>query len=78
MLNKYSPSLNTFYLAQFFARYAAAGSMPDDARDVSDDVFQVYASDPPENMMRIAGEDGYPCWAEIPGSDGSPENSDSE
>ncbi|EAQ3439780.1 hypothetical protein I5643_004078 [Salmonella enterica] len=67
MLNKYSPSLNTFYLAQFFERYEVADSMPDDAFEVSDEVFALYTADPPEGMTRVAGTDNLPCWAEIPG-----------
>jgi len=67
MLNKYSPSLNTFYLAHFFERYEAVGSMPDDAFDVSEEIFALYTGDPPEGMTRIVGADNLPCWTEIPG-----------
>ncbi|EEZ9630596.1 tail fiber assembly protein [Escherichia coli] len=65
MLNKYSPSLNTFFLAGFMRRYEQAGTLPSDSIDISDEVFNEYAGEPPEGMMRVAGKDGLPTWAEI-------------
>ncbi|HDT1382955.1 TPA: hypothetical protein QHQ63_003893 [Klebsiella aerogenes] len=66
MDNKYSPSLNTFFLAEFMQRYEQAGTLPDDATDVSEEVFNEFSGEPPEGMMRVAGADGLPSWADLP------------
>lgn len=65
MSAKYSPSLNTFFLAEFMSRYEQAGTLPDDAIDVSEATFYEYSAEPPEGMMRKAGIDGMPLWGEI-------------
>lgn len=68
MGNKYSPSLNTFFLAEFMSRYEQAGTLPDDATEVSEEVFIEFSGEPPEGMMRVAGTDGLPSWADLPDS----------
>lgn len=65
MQNKYSPSMNTFFMAEFMRRYEQAGTLPDDAVDVSEEVFNEFAGEPPEGMMRVAGSNGLPAWSEI-------------
>ncbi len=65
MLNKYSPSMNTFFLAEFMLRYEQSETLPEDTIDVSDEIFNEYADVPPEGMMRVAGSDGLPAWSEI-------------
>lgn len=65
MQNKYSPSMNTFFMAEFMRRYEQAGTLPDDAIEIPDEVFKEYAGEPPDGMMRVAGSDGLPAWAEI-------------
>lgn len=65
MQNKYSPSMNTFFLAEFMRRYEQAGTLPNDAIEIPGEVFNEYAGEPPDGMMRVAGSDGLPAWAEI-------------
>ncbi|MEY0170139.1 tail fiber assembly protein [Providencia rettgeri] len=63
----YSATMNAFYLVSMKQNYIDAGSFPDDAKEIEDDIFQQFsASVPPEGKMRIAGEDGLPAWADIP------------
>ncbi|MEY0278604.1 tail fiber assembly protein [Providencia rettgeri] len=63
----YSATMNAFYLVSMKQNYINAGSFPDDAKEIEDDIFQQFsASVPPEGKMRIAGEDGLPAWADIP------------
>lgn len=66
MQNKYSPSLNTFFLAEFMPRYEGAGTLPDDAISVTDDIYAEFSGDPPEGYVRTAGSDGFPIWAKVP------------
>lgn len=65
MTNKYSPSLNTFFLAEFMPRYEHSGTLPEDIIEVPDDIFDEYFGEPPEGMMRIAGSDGLPTWTAV-------------
>lgn len=65
MQNKYSPSMNTFFLAEFMHRYELAGTLPEDAIEVSDEVLNEYTIVPPKGIVRIAGSDGLPAWSEI-------------
>lgn len=63
----YSAKTNAFYPTSMENDYINAGSFPDDAKEIADDVFQQFsASVPPEGKMRIAGEDGLPTWSDIP------------
>ncbi|EJM3830954.1 DUF4376 domain-containing protein [Salmonella enterica] len=63
----YSPSQNAFYHDSLKQVYTDAGSFPDDTHEVSDDVWQTFAgNNPPEGKERAAGEDGMPCWVDIP------------
>lgn len=67
MRNKYSPSLNTFFLADFMARYEDAGTLPDDAVEVTEDVFNQYFGEPPEGKMLAPDSNGLPSWVDIEG-----------
>ncbi|MBK5073213.1 tail fiber assembly protein [Budviciaceae bacterium CWB-B4] len=62
----YSKTTNAFYLADSKANYIAAGTWPDDAVDVSIDVFNEFSANPPESKMREPGRDGMPSWGDIP------------
>lgn len=63
----YSPSNNAFYHSSLFESYLTASAWPEDAVMVEDSVYQEFASDQaPEEMMRVAGVDGMPMWADIP------------
>ena len=57
--------MNTFFMAEFMRRYEQAGTLPDDAIEIPDEVFKEYTGEPPDGMMRVAGSDGLPAWAEI-------------
>lgn len=65
MQNKYSPSMNTFFLAEFMHRYEQAGTLPSDATEITADVFSEYVCEPPEGLMRVVGSDRLPTWSEI-------------
>lgn len=66
MQNQYSPSLNTFFLAEFMQRYENAGTLPDDAVPVSDETYAEYSGVPPQDKVRGADDDGNPVWLDIP------------
>ncbi|WP_434526013.1 tail fiber assembly protein [Photorhabdus asymbiotica] len=63
----YSAKKNAFYPIELKQNYIAAGSLPDDIIEVSNDIYQEYAaSSAPEGKYRIAGKNGLPEWADIP------------
>ncbi|CAQ86008.1 MULTISPECIES: tail fiber assembly protein [Photorhabdus] len=63
----YSAKKNAFYPIELKKNYIAAGSLPDDITEVSNDIYQEYAaSSAPEGKYRIAGKNGLPEWADIP------------
>lgn len=63
---KYSSSKNVFYPESKLANYEAAGNLPDDLIDVSDDVFREFTATPAVGRVRVAGSDGLPSWGDIP------------
>lgn len=60
----FSPKYNAFYPVQLRGIYENAGSLPDDLITVTDDMFIEYSSSPPGGKRRVAGNDGYPAWAD--------------
>ncbi|STL19566.1 CPS-53 (KpLE1) prophage protein [Escherichia coli] len=46
--------------------YTQADSWPDDAVEVDEQVYIEFSGLPPEGKIRIAGENGFPAWSEIP------------
>jgi len=62
----YSATKNAFYLPEKEADYKAQNVWPYDAVLVSDEVASEFIAAPPAGQQRIAGEDGQPCWADIP------------
>ena len=62
----YSPSHNAFYLAGLKAEYELSGNWPEDGVEISDDLFIQYTSTPPDGKERGAGENGMPCWVDLP------------
>ncbi|EOH6332497.1 tail fiber assembly protein [Citrobacter koseri] len=62
----YSPSHNAFYLAVLKAEYELSGNWPEDGVEISDDLFIQYTSTPPDGKERGAGENGMPCWVDLP------------
>ena len=67
-MNKYSysPSENAFYAVALKNQYELSDTWPADALDVSDDISTEYMAEPPQGKIRVAGENGFPTWAEIP------------
>lgn len=62
----YSLSHNAFYLAVLKAEYELSGNWPEDGVEISDDLFIKYTSTPPDGKERGAGENGMPCWVDLP------------
>ncbi|MCG3463708.1 tail fiber assembly protein [Xenorhabdus bovienii] len=63
----YSPTKNTFYLAQLKQDFINAKKFPGDAKSVDDTVWLEFAGNmPPKGKVRIAGTDGWPAWGDIP------------
>ncbi|ENK7105489.1 tail fiber assembly protein [Enterobacter kobei] len=62
----YSPSENAFYPYALQESYILSESWPIDGMDVDDAIFYEFAGEPPEGKVRVAGDDGYPVWADKP------------
>ncbi|HGG8900254.1 tail fiber assembly protein [Enterobacter cloacae] len=63
----WSASKNVFYLIADLLAYIRAGNWPDDAVEVSDDVFNEFASFQNGNgMIRGVSSDGLPAWVAPP------------
>ncbi|MCE1279765.1 tail fiber assembly protein [Enterobacter hormaechei] len=62
----YSPKENAFYPAALEDAYRAAGTLPDDLVPVETDVFNEFSACPPQGKIRAVGDDGLPCWVDIP------------
>jgi len=61
----YSPSKNAFYAPEFRADYDAAGTWPDDAVEVSEELY-AQTLNPPAGKIRVAGADGLPALIDLP------------
>lgn len=55
-----------FYPLSMKPDYVAAGSWPDDAKEIPFETFLTYSQTPPEGKMRGADKKGRPAWADIP------------
>ncbi|RXK33798.1 hypothetical protein BBD39_07570 [Arsenophonus endosymbiont of Bemisia tabaci Asia II 3] len=63
----YSAKENTFCPAELKQAYIDAGSFPEDATEVNDDVWLEFVGNPPPNgKERTVGEAGLPVWVDIP------------
>ncbi|KQN56538.1 hypothetical protein ASE99_11035 [Serratia sp. Leaf51] len=62
----YSAKTNMFYPAEMQDEYEQARSWPADGKEVDEDVFNEYTSQPPSGKMRIADSDGLPAWGDVP------------
>lgn len=62
----YSASKNAFYSYEWKEDYDAAGTWPDDAVDVSDDVWKEFTSEPPAGKVRASDSSGRPVWIDKP------------
>ncbi|MCT8341893.1 tail fiber assembly protein [Photorhabdus kleinii] len=55
-----------FYPISLQQDYIAAGSWPNDPIPVTDDIFHKFSGIPPTGKILSSGEDGLPCWKDIP------------
>lgn len=62
----YSAKNNAFYYFGWKEDHDAAGTWPDDAIEVADDIHEKYSADPPTGKILISGADGMPAWGDIP------------
>ena len=63
----WSASKNVFYLISDLLTYIRNNNWPDDAIEVSDEVFSEYSSYQNGNgKIRGVGEDGMPAWVDVP------------
>ena len=62
----FSPSLNIFVNPALKDDYINVNSWPDDAVEVDEQVYIEFSGLPPKGKIRIAGENGFPAWSEIP------------
>ncbi|MDT7073624.1 tail fiber assembly protein [Citrobacter amalonaticus] len=56
----FSPKKLTFYAKEYADRYH---EIPNDAVEISDEVFSVYSGIPPEGKI-LSSENGMPAWAD--------------
>ncbi|WP_312344385.1 tail fiber assembly protein [Leclercia sp.] len=62
----YSPSANAFYPLSLQESYEIAGTWPQDGVSVSAEIAAEFMQAAPQGKKRIAGDDGYPVWEDIP------------
>lgn len=62
----FSASENVFLAAAMRERYTVAGSWPEDAVAVTDEVYTVFGGQPPAGQIRGIAADGSPCWVNAP------------
>lgn len=62
----YSAKNNAFYPVNMMADYVAAGSWPDDGKEVTTDCFLEFTSVAHADKYRVAGDDGLPAWEQVP------------
>lgn len=64
---QYSAKNNAFFPAANLSAYEAAGWDLSDLKEVTNDQFLEFTTDRAvDGLVRIAGSDGLPVWAEIP------------
>ncbi|HDC4533313.1 TPA: tail fiber assembly protein [Enterobacter asburiae] len=67
-MNKYfyDVSTNAFYPIAMKEIYESNGMNFDNAKEVDEKLFIEYSGEPPKGKIRIASEDGFPGWGDIP------------
>lgn len=60
----YSASGNLFYVEEWESDYGK--NWPLDCVDVTETQFHEFTDEPPAGKMRVSGDDGLPCWGDIP------------
>ncbi|EOC0421579.1 tail assembly chaperone [Cronobacter sakazakii] len=67
-MNKYaySASANALFPLTMRQDYVTAGTWPEDALIISDEIASEFMAEPPAGQMRVAGADGFPQWSNKP------------
>ncbi|ELT9998396.1 tail fiber assembly protein [Escherichia coli] len=67
-MNKYaySASANAIFPLAMHQDYVTAGTWPEDALIISDEIAYEFMAAPPAGQMRVAGADGFPQWSNKP------------
>lgn len=61
----FSPSTLGFYPESMFDLYIAAGTLPEDIVEVTDEEYSEYSGQPPLGKTRGV-KDGKPAWVDLP------------
>jgi len=64
-MSYFSPIENAFYASELKEGYIAAGTWPDDAKEIDESLYLTFI-DPPQGKYRGVNEEGMPCWLDIP------------
>ncbi|MEF8668994.1 tail fiber assembly protein [Escherichia coli] len=62
----FSPTENAFYLVALKYDYLTAGTWPSDGINIDAEDALVFMGNAPEGKMRGIGDDGLPCWVDLP------------
>lgn len=62
----FSPAENAFYLVALKDDYLSAGTWPSDGINIDAEDALVFMGEPPEGKVRGIGDDGLPCWVDLP------------
>lgn len=62
----FSPSENAFYPVAMKEDYLSAGTWPEDGLEIDDEQALSFMGEPPEGKVRAVGDDGKPCWVDVP------------
>lgn len=61
----YDAKTNAFYPVPLKDGYTANGLWPESNVEIDEETFAEFQK-PPEGKIRVAGDDGYPAWTNIP------------
>lgn len=62
----YSKTTNLFYPLAWLSDYEAAGSLPDDIAEISDELVAEFSCSVKDGKQRTPGADGLPSWTDLP------------
>ncbi|MGY3307535.1 hypothetical protein ACVW06_000560 [Pantoea ananatis] len=62
----YSAKANAFFPMVMQENYEAAGTWPEDGKEVTEEVFNRFAIQPPAGKVMTADKKGMPVWADLP------------
>lgn len=62
----YSAAHNYFYPVILKSDYENSGRWPSDGVPIADAVFNKFSCAAPGGKMRGTGNDGFPCWIDVP------------